>query len=106
MDVLYGSLGINKLQFLIKKKKKKKNSSVFFYQFLFTTTLDPYPDPIRIRIYLTCLDSVNPDLQTTMAPAAVYGIVYAFFGIGAMFFPKFRSPHLQVFNDQKGKVYG
>jgi hypothetical protein len=30
LDVLYGVLGISKLQILVKKRKEKKNSAVFF----------------------------------------------------------------------------
>ncbi len=44
LDILYGGLGIGKLQFLI---KKKKNFSCNFFQFLVIKALDP--DWIRIR---------------------------------------------------------
>jgi hypothetical protein len=40
LDILYGGLGIGKLQFLI-KKKKKKFSAVIFFQFLVMKALDP-----------------------------------------------------------------
>jgi hypothetical protein len=45
LDVLYGGLGIGKLQFLI-KKKKKKISAVISFQFLESpgSVLDPDPD--------------------------------------------------------------
>jgi hypothetical protein len=43
LDILYGGLGISKLQFLIKKIKKYKTilSFKFFFQFLVIKTLDP-----------------------------------------------------------------
>jgi hypothetical protein len=45
IPVLYGGLGIGKLQFLIKKKIKKNFSAViFFLQFLVIKALDPDPD--------------------------------------------------------------
>ncbi len=47
MDVLYGGLGIGKLQFLTKKNLKKFSAEIFF-QFLVITALDP--DWIRIQI--------------------------------------------------------
>jgi hypothetical protein len=40
LDILYGGLGIGKLQVLI--KKKKKNSAVIFFQFLVIKALDLY----------------------------------------------------------------
>ncbi len=40
--VLYGGLGISKLQFFFDKKKK---SAVKFFQFLVIKTLDQDPDP-------------------------------------------------------------
>jgi hypothetical protein len=46
LDILYGGLGIGKLQFLI-KKNNKKFSAVIFFQFLVIKALDPYW--IRIR---------------------------------------------------------
>jgi hypothetical protein len=49
LDILYGGLGIGKLQFLI-KKKFKKFSAVIFFKFLVIKALDPYW--IRIRIGL------------------------------------------------------
>ncbi len=50
LDILYGGLGIDKLQFLIKKKYRKFFSAVIFFQFLVIKALDP--DWIRIRIGL------------------------------------------------------
>ncbi len=47
MDILYGGLGIGKLQFLI-IKKLKINFSCNFFQFLVIKALDP--DWIRIRV--------------------------------------------------------
>ncbi len=45
LDILYGSLGIGELQFLIIKKNIKKFSAViFFLQFLVIKALDPDPD--------------------------------------------------------------
>ena len=49
LDILYGGLGIGKLQFLI-KKKFNFFFSCFFFQFLVIKALDP--DWIRIRIGL------------------------------------------------------
>ncbi len=48
LDILYGGLGIGKLQFLIKKKFKFFFFSCSFFQFLVIKGLDP--DWIRIRI--------------------------------------------------------
>jgi hypothetical protein len=52
LDILYGSLGIGKLQFLI--KKKKKNFSCNFFSIFGHESpgsgLDPDPDWIRVRI--------------------------------------------------------
>jgi hypothetical protein len=49
LDILYGDLGIGKLQFLIKKKFNFFSADIFF-QFLVIKALDP--DWIRIRIGL------------------------------------------------------
>ncbi len=43
LDVLYGDLGISKLQFLIKKIKSKFFFVVNFFQYLVIKTLDPDP---------------------------------------------------------------
>ncbi len=43
LDIVYGGLGIGKLQFFI-NKKKKKISAVIFFQFLVIKALDPDPD--------------------------------------------------------------
>jgi hypothetical protein len=43
LDVLYGGLGISKLQFLIKEEIKKFQAVIF--QVLVIKTLDPKPDP-------------------------------------------------------------
>ncbi len=48
LEVLYGGLGIGKLQFLIEKNKIKNFSSKLFLQFLVIKALDP--DWIRFRI--------------------------------------------------------
>ncbi len=56
VDVLYGGLGISKLQFLI-KNKKKKNFHMYFLQFLvIIKTLDPDLDP-------DSLGMLDPDPQ-------------------------------------------
>jgi hypothetical protein len=59
LDILYGGLGIGKLQFLIKKKKK----------YLVITAFDPYWIRIRIGLQHQTLDPVpekiNTDPQTT-----------------------------------------
>ncbi len=55
MDILYGGLGISKLQFLIKKKFNFFFQLFFFFQFLVIKALDP--DPIRIRIRI----GLHPD---------------------------------------------
>jgi hypothetical protein len=57
LDILYGGLGIGKLQFLI-KKNKKINFSCNFFQFLVIKALDP--DWIRIRIGLQP-QTLDPD---------------------------------------------
>ncbi len=57
LDILYGGLGIGKLQFLI---KKKKNSAVIFFQFLVIKALDPYWIRIRIHIGLQH-QTLDPD---------------------------------------------
>ncbi len=57
LDILYGGLGIGKLQFLI-KKKFKFFSAVIFFQFLVIKALDP--DWIRIRIGLRP-QTLDPD---------------------------------------------
>ena len=58
LDILYGGLGIGKLQFLIKNKCKKIFSCNFFFQFLVIKALDP--DWIRIRIGLQP-QTLDPD---------------------------------------------
>ncbi len=59
LDILYGGLGIGKLQFLI-KKNKIKISAVIFFQFLVIKALDPYWIRIRIRIGLQH-QTLDPD---------------------------------------------
>ncbi len=49
LDVLYGGLGISKLQFLM-KKINKKISVVNIFQFLVIKTLDLDPDPHRKKL--------------------------------------------------------
>ncbi len=60
LDILYGGLGIGKLQFLIKKKNKNKFSAVIFFQFLVIKALDPYWIRIRIGLQHQALDP-DPD---------------------------------------------
>ncbi len=43
LDVLYGVLGISKLQFLIKRRKETKYQFYFFSHFLLIKPLNPYP---------------------------------------------------------------
>ncbi len=51
LDVLYGGLGISKLQFLIKKRYKTNfQLYIFLLQFLVIKTLDPYPDPDSLEM--------------------------------------------------------
>ncbi len=57
LDILYGGLGIGKLQFLI-KKKFNFFSAVIYFQFLVIKALDP--DSIRIRIGLQP-QTLDPD---------------------------------------------
>jgi hypothetical protein len=57
LDILYGGLGIGKLQFLI-KKKLNFFSAVIFSQFLVIKALDP--DWIRIGVHPKMLDP-DPD---------------------------------------------
>jgi hypothetical protein len=82
LDVLYGGLGIRKLQFLIRKKNNL--SAVFLFLFLAIKTLDsepdslemldpdPYRDPDSMNPDPTCLhynkfrESVNPDSKPMM----------------------------------------
>ncbi len=59
LDVLYGVLGISKLQFFIKKRNEKISAG--FFQFLVIKTLDPYPNPDSTEILDP--DSINPDPQ-------------------------------------------
>jgi hypothetical protein len=61
MKVLYGGLGINKLQFLI-KKISNFFSSVIFFQFLDIKTLDP--DWVQIRFGIQP-KVPNPDSMNT-----------------------------------------
>ena len=60
LDILYGGLGIGKLQFLIKKKFTFFSAVIFFLQFLVIKALDPYWSRIRIRIGLQ-RQTLDPD---------------------------------------------
>jgi hypothetical protein len=57
LDILYGGLGIGKMQFLIKKNKENLSAVVLFL-FLVIKALDP--DWIRIRIGLQP-QTLDPD---------------------------------------------
>jgi hypothetical protein len=63
LDILYGGLGIGKLQFLIIKKLKKIFSCKFF-QFLVIKALDPDWIRIRISVHPKMLDP-DPDEKNT-----------------------------------------
>jgi hypothetical protein len=65
LDILYGGLGIGKLQFLI-KKKFNFFPAVIFFQFLVIKALDPYWIRIRIRIR-------NPDPVPYWSPTSNSG---------------------------------
>jgi hypothetical protein len=75
LDVLYGGLGIGKLQFLIKGKIKFFFSAVIFFQFLVIKALDP--DWIRIRIGIQPKmldpDEMNADPQPCFLKVLVQG---------------------------------
>jgi hypothetical protein len=64
LDILYGGLGIGKLQFLI--KKKKTFTAVIFFQFLVIKALDPNWIRIRIGVHPKMLDpDPDPDEMNT-----------------------------------------
>jgi hypothetical protein len=63
MDILYGGLGIGKLQFLI-QKKFNFFSAVIFFQFLVIKAQDPDWIPIRIGLQPQTLDP-DPDQMNT-----------------------------------------
>jgi hypothetical protein len=65
LDILYGGLGIGKLQFLIKKNKKKFSAAIFF-QFLVIKALDP--DWIRIGVDPKMLDPDPEKMNTDPQP--------------------------------------
>jgi hypothetical protein len=66
LDVLYGGLGISKLQFLIKKDTRKK-IQLYVFKFLVIKTLDPDPYPVSLENLDLAPspdpDSINPDSQ-------------------------------------------
>ncbi len=64
LDILFGGLGIGKLQFLI-KKKNNFFSAVIFFQFLVIKALDPDWIRIRIGVHPKMLDpdEMNADPQ-------------------------------------------
>ncbi len=63
LDILYGGLGIGKLQFLI-----KKNSAVNFFQFLVIKALDPDLIRIRIGVHPKMLDPDPDEMNTDPQP--------------------------------------
>jgi hypothetical protein len=48
LDVLYGGLGIRKLQFFDQKMREKNFQLHFFLQFLVIKALDPDPDSLEM----------------------------------------------------------
>jgi hypothetical protein len=56
LDILYGGLGISKLQFLLKKNRYEKN-----FQLSVIKSLDPDPDSAKMLGSVP--DSMNPDPQ-------------------------------------------
>ncbi len=62
LDVLYGGLGISKLQFLIKKRKEKISAEISLI-FIPPFILGPHPDPDSLEMLDPDLypDSMNPD---------------------------------------------
>jgi hypothetical protein len=67
LDILYGGLGIGKLQFLI---KKKKFSAVIFFQFLVIKALDPDWIRIRIGVHPKMLDPDPDEMNTDPQPCS------------------------------------
>ncbi len=51
-DVLYGGLGIGKLQFLIQKKFNFFSVVIFYLQFLVIKAMDPDPDEMNADLQL------------------------------------------------------
>ena len=70
LDILYGGLGIGKLQFLI-KKNLKKFSAVIFFQFLVLKAQDPDWIRIRIGIQPKMLDPDPYQMNTDLQPCSV-----------------------------------
>ncbi len=68
LDVLYGGLGIGKLQFLIQKKNLIFFSAVIFFQFLVIKALDP--DWIRIGIQPKMLDPDPDEMNADPQPCS------------------------------------
>jgi hypothetical protein len=78
LDILYGGLGIGKLQFLIKKNLKK--FSCIFFQFLVIKALDRYWIRIRIGLQHHTLDP-DPDpekMNTDPQPCFKTKIIFNF----------------------------
>ena len=68
MDILYGGLGIGKLQFLIKKKFNFFFSAVIFSQFLVIKALDPDWIRIRIGVHPKMLDPDPDEMNADSQP--------------------------------------
>jgi hypothetical protein len=71
LDVLYGGLGINKFQFLIKKRKQTNFVCIFFNLHSSQPSLDPYQDPDTFDV-----SEFNESGSTTLAPVAVFHICF------------------------------
>jgi hypothetical protein len=67
LDILYGGLGIGKLQFLI-KKNLIFFSAVIFFQFLVIKALDPDWIRIRIGVHPKMLDPDPEKMNTDPQP--------------------------------------
>jgi hypothetical protein len=93
LDILYGGLGIEKLQFLF-KKKTKKFSAVIFFQFLVIKALDPYWIRIRIRIGLQhhTLDPDPEKMNTDPQPCGIYLWFWWEFWVGAQLWGSWPFP--------------
>jgi hypothetical protein len=91
LDILYGGLGIGKLQFLI-KKKLNFFSAVIFFQFLVIKALDPDWILIRISLQPQTLDP-DPEKMNT-DPKHCFFTAHIF-----------AAAHLRIFNSA-GSVGG
>jgi hypothetical protein len=71
LDILYGGLGIGKLQFLI-KKNKNKFSAVICFQFFVIKALDPDWIRIRIGVHPKMLDPDPDEMNADPQPWLLY----------------------------------